>query len=115
MERPSFRSRFTPSGLALGFSLFALFLVAALIAMLFTPHGDVILLFRNVLVSAAILIGVLGLLLYLARRLSLPLPAWLRVPRMDRDQDWRLLALSLIALLLPILMLITERVLLHQQ
>lgn len=98
-----------------GYSLLALYFIVSLIVAFIAPHKDFIALYVNILASLAIIGGLLGLLIYLARQLHWPfLPEFLQVPEGMRDSSWRLLALSLAAIAMPLLLMFTRSVLLHQ-
>ncbi|MGH2495062.1 MAG: hypothetical protein ACRDIV_10200 [Ktedonobacteraceae bacterium] len=97
-----------------GYSLLALYLIVSIIVALMAPHKDLIGLYVNILASLAIIGGLLGLLIYLARQLHWPLPDFLQIPEGMRDSSWRLLALSLAAIAMPLLLMFTRSVLLHQ-
>lgn len=97
-----------------GYSLLALYFIVSLIVAFIAPHKDFIGLYVNILASLAIIGGLLGLLIYLARQLRWPLPDFLGVPEGMRDSSWRLLALSLAAIAMPLLLMFTRSVLLHQ-
>ena len=99
--------------LAVGLSLVAVFLFVSIGIGLLAPHGDSISLFRNVLASVAILAGCLGLLIFAARQLGWFLPSFLMVPEEMRDQNWRLLVMSLIAIAIPIIVIMTQSLLFH--
>lgn len=55
-----------------------------------------------------------GLLVYLARQMNWPLPSFLQVPENMRDSGWRLFVLSFVAIAMPLLIIFTRSVLLHQ-
>ena len=97
-----------------GFSLLALYFVVSIIVALIAPHKDVVSLYVNLLASLSIIGGVLGLYIYFARQLRWPLPSFLQVPENMRDSSWRLLALTLAAIAMPLLIIFTRSVLLHQ-
>lgn len=88
-------------------------LVVSIVAAIGAPGGDTLLALRNMLASIAILVGVLGLLIYLARRMGWWLPSAFRIAPQERDRDWRLLALSLAIIALPLIMLLTQHLLFH--
>ena len=98
----------------IGFSLLAFYFIVSIIVALIAPHRDVVALYVNILASLAIIGGISGLLIYLARQLHWPLPEFLQVPEGMRDSSWRLLALSLAAIAMPLLIIFTRSVLLHQ-
>jgi len=98
---------------AIGLSLAAVFLFVSITIGLLAPHGDSISLYRNVLASVAILAGCLGLLIFAARQLGWELPSFLMVPEGMRDQNWRLLVMSLIAIALPLIVIMTQSLLFH--
>ncbi len=97
----------------MGLGFLALFLLVSLVIGLFALHGDFLLIYRNILASIAILVGLLGLFVYLARQFGWVLPSFLQVPEERRDQNWRLLAMSLAAIAFPVLMIITQQLLFH--
>ena len=99
--------------LTVGLGLLALFLVVAIVAGMLAPGRDFFLVLRNILSSIAILAGLLCLLIYAARQMGWWLPSSLRIPAGERDQDWRLLALSLVVIVLPLIMLLTQHLLFH--
>ncbi len=98
----------------IGLGLLALYLVVSIIIAFIAPHKDFASLYINILASLAIIGGLLGLLIFIARQQSWPLPSFLQVPEDRRDQKWRLLALSLAAIAMPLLIIFTRSVLLHQ-
>lgn len=91
----------------------ALLLVVSIVAGMLAPGRDFLLVLRNILASVAILTGLFGLLIYLARLLGWWLPPAFQVTQEERDQDWRLLALSLAIIALPVIMLLTQHLLFH--
>src|SRR5690348_7499726 len=97
-----------------GLGLLALYIVVALLIAFIAPHKDLISLYINVLASLSIIGGALGLLIYLARQMNWPLPAFLQVPEHMRDSGWRLFVLSSVAIAMPLLIIFTRSVLLHQ-
>jgi hypothetical protein len=113
MSNQQFRSIPLQYRLAVGLSLFALFLFVAIIAGLLAPRGDYITAYRNILASIAVLIGLLGLLIYVARLRGWLLPAFLQIPEEKRDEHWRLLAMSLFAIAIPILVILTQSLISH--
>jgi hypothetical protein len=94
--------------------LIAIYLIVSIMIGLLAPHQDFASLYINILASAAIIGGILGLLIYLARQLDFPLPTFLQIPEGMRDQNWRLLYMSLAAIALPLLIILTRSVLFHQ-
>ena len=100
--------------LMVGLSLLGLFLVVAIVAGLLAPGRDFLLVLRNILTSIAILAGLLCLLIYTARQMGWWLPPALRIPKGERDNDWLLLALSIVVIAFPIIMLLTQHLLFHQ-
>ena len=100
--------------LMVGLSLLALFLIVAIVAGMLAPGRDFLLVLRNILVSIAILAGLLCLLIYTARQMGWWLPSSLRLAQDERDQDWRLLALSIVVIALPLIMLLTQHLLFQQ-
>jgi hypothetical protein len=113
MNNQQLRSIPSQYKLLVGLALLALFLLASLVIGLFVLHGDFLLIYRNILASIAILVGLLGLFVYLARQFGWALPSFLQVPEERRDQNWRLLAMSLAAIAFPVLMIITQQLLFH--
>ena len=95
-------------------SLIAIYLIISIIIGLLAPHPDFASLYINILASLAIIGGMLGLLIYLARQLNFPLPSFLQIPEAMRDQNWRLLFMSLAAIAIPLLVILTRRALFHQ-
>ncbi|HET9919250.1 MAG TPA: hypothetical protein VFQ30_05380 [Ktedonobacteraceae bacterium] len=100
--------------LMVGWGIVALFLVVAIVTGVVAHGGGFVMMLRNILVSIAILAGLLCLLVYLARRMDWWLPTALRLSSDERDEDWRLLGLSLALIALPVIMLLTQHFLLHQ-
>jgi hypothetical protein len=105
----SYQQRF-----AIGLGIVAVFLFVALVIGLLIPGGSVLLVLRNILASIAILAGLLCLLVYVARQVGWRLPTMLQIPEDEQDQNWRLLALSLAIIILPLVMLLIQHVLFHQ-
>ncbi|HEY6539780.1 MAG TPA: hypothetical protein VIZ18_02540 [Ktedonobacteraceae bacterium] len=97
-----------------GLSLLALYLVVAILIAFIAPHKDFVSLYINILASLSIIGGLLGLLIYVARRMNWPLPSFLQVPENMRDSSWRLFALTFVAIAMPLLIIFTRSVLLHQ-
>jgi hypothetical protein len=97
-----------------GFSLLALYLVVSLLIAFIVPHRDLISLYVNLLASLSIIGGLLGMLIYIAREMSWPLPSFLQVPENMRDSGWRLFALSFVAIAMPLLIILTRSMLFHQ-
>lgn len=97
-----------------GFSMLALYLVVALLIAFLAPHKDFVSLYINILASLSIIGGLLGLLIYVARQMHWPLPSFLQVPENMRDSGWRLFTLSLVAIAMPLIIIFTRSVLLHQ-
>jgi hypothetical protein len=97
-----------------GLSLLALYFVIAILIAFIAPHKDFIALYVNILASLSIIGGLFCLLIYLARQMNWPLPTFLQVPERMRDSSWRLLALSFVAIAMPLLIIFTRSVLLHQ-
>lgn len=97
-----------------GFGLLALYLVVALLIALIAPHKDLISLYINILASLSIIAGLFGLLVYVARQMNWPIPSFLQVPVQMRDSGWRLFVLSFVAIAMPLLIIFTRSVLLHQ-
>ena len=97
-----------------GLGLLALYIVVALLIAFIAPHKDLVSLYINVLASLSIIGGLLGLLIYVARQMNWPLPSFLQVPEQMRDSGWRLFALAFVAIAMPLLIIFTRSVLLHQ-
>ena len=97
-----------------GFGLLALYIVVALLIAFMAPHKDLVSLYINVLASLSIIGGLLGLLIYVARQMNWPLPSFLQVPENMRDSGWRLFALAFVAIAMPLLIIFTRSVILHQ-
>ena len=97
-----------------GLGLLALYLVVALLIAFIAPHKDLVSLYINVLASLSIIGGLFGLLIYAARQMHWPLPSFLQVPENMRDSSWRLFALALAAIFMPLLIIFTRSVILHQ-
>jgi len=97
-----------------GWGLLALYFVVALLIAFIAPHKDFIALYVNILASLSIIGGLFCLLIYLARQMNWPLPTFLQVPEKMRDSSWRLLALSFVAIAMPLLIIFTRSVLLRQ-
>src|SRR5579863_1453395 len=100
-----------------GLGLLSIYLVVSIIIAFIAPHADFASLCINILSSVAIIGGLLGLLIYIARQQDWPLPSFLevlQVPENMRDQNWRLLTLSLVAIAMPLLIIFTRSVLFHQ-
>lgn len=100
--------------LTIGMGLLVGYLLVSLIIGFILPHKDFASLYVNILASVAILGGVCGLYIYLARQQNWPLPSILQVSEGDRDANWRLLFMSLAAIAFPFLIIFTRSVLLHQ-
>ena len=114
MNNQPFSSTMPHQRTVVGFSLLALYFVVSIIVALIAPHKDVVSLYVNLLASLSIIGGLLGLYIYFARQLHWLLPSFLRVPENMRDSSWRLLALTLAAIAMPLLIIFTRSVLLHQ-
>ena len=97
-----------------GLSMLALYLVVAILIAFIAPHKDLVSLYINVLASLSIIGGLLGLLIFAARQMNWPLPSFLQVPENMRDSGWRLFALAFAAIAMPLLIIFTRSVLLHQ-
>ena len=97
-----------------GLGLLAIYIVVALLIAFIAPHKDVVSLYINVLASLSIIGGLLGLLIYAARHMHWPLPTFLQVPENMRDSSWRLFALALVAIAMPLLITSTPTFLWHQ-
>ena len=97
-----------------GLGLLALYLVVALLIAFIAPHKDLVSLYINILASLSIIGGLLGLLIYVARQMNWPLPSFLQVPENMRDSSWRLFALAFVAIAMPLLIIFTRSVILHQ-
>ncbi|SRR5713101_1079240 len=114
MNNQPFQSTIAQHRKATAVCLLALYLFVSLIIALIAPHKDFVALYVNILASLSIIGGMLGLLTYFARQKNWPLPSFLHVPEEMRDSSWRLLALSLAAIAMPLLIMFTRSVLLHQ-
>ena len=57
----------------------------------------------------AILVGVAGLYVFVARQFGLPLPAALQSPQDEPHRNWRVLAMSVIVIVFPLLAMIVQR------
>jgi MFS family permease len=113
MSDQQLRSVSRQQQLLTGLGVVALLLIASIVVGMLAPGRDSLLVLRNIFASIAILAGLLGLFIYLARRLGWRLPSALQVTQEERDQDWRLLALSLTIIALPVIMLLTQHLLFH--
>jgi hypothetical protein len=113
-EQPYPQTTTTFQGRLAGIGLFASYCMVALAIAFLVPHKDFVTFYMNVLASFSMLGGVLGLVLVLFRLLRWPLPSFLKVPEEERDTRWRLLALALIAIAMPLLMIVVRHGLLHQ-
>ncbi|HLI05357.1 MAG TPA: hypothetical protein VKV40_02195 [Ktedonobacteraceae bacterium] len=113
MSDQQLRSVSRQQQLLTGLGVVALLLIASLVVGVLARGSDFLLVLRNILASIAILAGLLGLFIYLARRLGWWLPSALQVTQEEREQDWRLLALSLTIIALPVIMLLTQHLLFH--
>jgi archaellum biogenesis protein FlaJ (TadC family) len=113
MSDQQLRSVSRQQQLMIGLGVVALFIVVSIVAGMLAPGRDLLLALRNIFASIAILAGLLSLLIYLARRLDCWLPPALQVSKEERDQDWRLLALSLVIIALPVLMILIQHLLFH--
>jgi len=71
------------------------------------------LVYLNLITGIAVLTGVFGLLIYAARQLGWSLPSFLQVSEERRDENWRLLAMSLAVIALPLIVIVTRHLLLH--
>ena len=97
-----------------GLGLLAIYIVVALLIAFIAPHKDLVSLYINILASLSIIGGLLGLLIYVARQMNWPLPSFLQVPENMRDSSWRLFALAFVAIAMPLLIIFTRSVILHQ-
>jgi hypothetical protein len=115
MNHQQFQSTILQHKKVQGLGLLALYLVFAILIAFVAPHRDFISLYVNILASLSIIGGLLGLLIYFARQMNWPfLPSFLQVPVYMRDNSWRLLALSFVAIAMPLLLIFTRSVLFHQ-
>lgn len=114
MSNQQFQRIISDQRLLKGLGLLALYFVFCIIIAFIAPHKDLVALYINILASLSITGGVLCLLIFLARQMHWPLPAFLKVPESMRDSNWRLLALSCVAIVMPLLIIFTRSVLLHQ-
>jgi hypothetical protein len=99
--------------LAIGLSLFALLLIAAIVGGYLASGGNYFVVSITILGSVAIMGGVLGLLIFTARQLDWPLLSFLQIPLAERDENWRLLAMSVAAIIIPLIVIFTRSLLLH--
>jgi hypothetical protein len=114
MNNQQYQSTMSHQKTVKGLSLLALYFVVAILIAFIAPHRDFVALYVNILASLSIIGGLLGLLIYLARQMNWPLPSFLQVPENMRDSGWRLFALSFVAIAMPLLIIFTRSVLLHQ-
>ena len=114
MNNQSIRSTQLDERKVKGLSLLALYLFIALLIAFLAPHKDLVSLYINILASLSIIGGLLGLLIYVARQMNWPLPSFLQVPEHMRDSGWRLFTLSLVAIAMPLLIIISRSVIFHQ-
>lgn len=114
MNNQQFQSTMPQQRTVKGLSLLALYFVVCIIVAFIAPHRDFIALYVNILASLSIIGGLFCLLIYLARQMNWPLPTFLQVPEKMRDSSWRLLALSLTAIAMPLLIIFTRSVILRQ-
>ena len=114
MNNQQFQSTIAQHRTATAVCLIALYVFVALIIALIAPHKDFVGFYVNILASLSIIGGLLGLLVSVARQKNWPLPSFLQVPEEMRDSGWRLFALSLAAIAMPLLIIFTRSVLLHQ-
>jgi hypothetical protein len=114
MNNQPFQSTMAQHRTATVVCLIALYVFVSLIIALIAPHKDFVAFYVNILASLSIIGGLLGLLISVARQLNWPLPSFLEVPEEMRDSGWRLFALSLAAIAMPLLIIFTRSVLLHQ-
>ena len=114
MNNQQFQSTMPHQRSIKGLGLLALYFVVAILIAFIAPHKDFIALYVNILASLSIIGGLFCLLIYLARQMNWPLPTFLQVPERMRDSSWRLLALSFVAIAMPLLIIFTRSVLLHQ-
>jgi heme/copper-type cytochrome/quinol oxidase subunit 4 len=111
MNNQQVRSDASQEKLTLG--AIGLCLVVAIVAGLFFPHADLPSTYLNIIASISILAGILGLYIAAARQFGLWLPSFLRVAEKSRDQFWRLLAMSMAAIVFPIIIIAVQRILFH--
>ena len=104
MNNQQVRSDVSQEKLTLG--AIGLFLVVAIAAGLLFPHTDLPSAYLNIMASISILAGILGLYIAAARQFGLWLPSFLRAAEKSRDQFWRLLAMSLAAIVFPIIIIV---------
>jgi|SRR2546428_3863213 hypothetical protein len=110
MDNQHIRSTSSRYRLIIGFALLAILLVSASLLIF---HGDIVAVYVNVLTVIAMLVGALGLMVYVARLAGWTLPSFLAIPEKQRDENWRLLALSLAAIVFPLLILLIRYLLLR--
>ena len=101
----------TRSTIGFGLIVIAVLLLVAIVAGLLSPHKDITTVYLNIIASICILAGVVGLYVTAARQFGLWLPPTLRVPEKSRDEKWRLLALSVAAIVFPLIILWIQRAL----
>lgn len=94
-----------PQQRMMGLGLLALYILVSLVVAFLVPHSDFTSLTINIICSLAIIGGILGLAIYAARQMRWSLPEFLQVPADERDQNWRLLCMSLIAIVMPLLII----------
>jgi len=87
------------------------FLVVAIVAGLLSPLKDVPSVYLSIIVSISVLAGLIGLYVAAARQFGLWLPQSLHVPEKSRDENWRLVALSLAAIIFPLIIVMISRAL----
>ncbi|HZS78697.1 MAG TPA: hypothetical protein VFA41_18950 [Ktedonobacteraceae bacterium] len=105
MNNQPFQTARPQQQMMLMLGLLALYLLVSLLAAFLAPHSDFTSLTINIIASLAIVGGIVGLAIYAARQMGWPLPEFLQVPAEDRDQNWRLLCMSLIAIVMPLLII----------
>jgi len=113
MRNQQFRTTTPQQRLAIGLSLFALLLIASIVGGYLASGGNYFVVSITILGSIAIMGGLLGLLIFTARQLDWPLLSFLQIPLAERDENWRLLAMSLAAIVIPLIVIFTRNLLLH--
>jgi antibiotic biosynthesis monooxygenase (ABM) superfamily enzyme len=100
----------TRSTISLGLIVIAVFLVVAILAGLLSPQKDILSIYLTIIASICILAGIVGLYVVAARLFGFWLPQILRMHEKSWDQNWQVLALSIIAIIFPLIMLMMHRI-----
>lgn len=104
-----FRSLDTRSKVTVGVVVVVLAVILLIAVNALLHGGNALLGVIYLLEWVAILVGVAGLYVYVARQFRLPLPAALQSPQDEPQREWRVLAMSLIVIVFPILAMIVQR------